>query len=78
MSTVGTAPLLLGLVHLDVRYVKRIDIQTFHLQKYWQKVDVVIKKANTKARLPQKKKKKQYPELIIPQRCSQHSSTSLE
>jgi len=31
MSTVGTAPLLLCLVHLDVRYVESIDIQTLHL-----------------------------------------------
>jgi hypothetical protein len=31
MSTVGPTPLLLGLVHLDVRYVESINIQTFNL-----------------------------------------------
>lgn len=32
MSTVGTTPLLLCLVHLDVRYMESIDIQTLHLE----------------------------------------------
>ncbi len=31
MSTVGTAPLLLGLVNLNVGHIKSINIQTFHL-----------------------------------------------
>lgn len=32
VSTVCAASLLLGLVYLDMRYVKRIHIQTFHLE----------------------------------------------
>lgn len=32
MSTVGPAPLLLGLVHLNVRHVEGVDIKTFDLQ----------------------------------------------
>lgn len=31
MSTVRPTPLLLSLVYLDVRYVKSVDIQAFHL-----------------------------------------------
>jgi hypothetical protein len=34
MSTVGTKPLLLCLVHLDVRYVESINIQTLHLEHF--------------------------------------------
>lgn len=32
MSTVSAAPLLLGLVDLDVRNVECINVQTFHLK----------------------------------------------
>jgi hypothetical protein len=42
MSTVGTAPLLLCLVHLDVRYVESIDIQTLHLEHFMYQILVKI------------------------------------
>jgi hypothetical protein len=32
MSTVGAAPLLLGLVHLDVWNIEVVHIQAFHLE----------------------------------------------
>lgn len=34
MSTVRTTPLLLRLVHLDVRYEKQIHIQAFNLRQF--------------------------------------------
>lgn len=33
MSTVGTTPLFLSLVYLDVRYVEQINIQTLNLKE---------------------------------------------
>lgn len=42
MSAVGTAPLLLCLVHLDVRYVESIDIQTLHLEHFMYQILVKI------------------------------------
>lgn len=40
MSTVCATPLLLGLIYLDVRYVKWIHIQPFHLENSWQHENV--------------------------------------
>ena len=51
MSTVGTAPLLLCLVHLDVRYVESIDIQTLHLEHFmYQILAKIMDEQNSKKR----------------------------
>ena len=68
MSTVCAAPLLLSLVYLDVRYVKRIHIQAFQLEK-----NVHIKIKVVQQVMIKEKVTGQTVKMYIHLHCSQHS-----